>query len=111
MSQILQNLDFHPEQIYEKWRETLILDQTWFYLDTMPYGTFLEIEGQEKDIKHYASVLQLNWHKRILTNYLEIFELLREKHALQFNDLTFKNFKTVGVDISAILDELEAGTS
>jgi adenylate cyclase class 2 len=92
MNQILQKLGFHPEQIYEKWRETLILDQTWFFLDTMPYGAFLEIEGSEKDIRTYAANLDLNWHRRILLNYLEIFENVR-------------------VDMTALLAKLEAGDS
>jgi adenylate cyclase class 2 len=111
MNQILQKLGFHPEQIYEKWRETLRLDQTWFYLDTMPYGTFLEIEGSEKDIRAYAASLGLKWHQRILLNYLEIFEIIRKKQRLKFKDLTFKNFENVRVDAAAYLDQLEAGDS
>ena len=111
MNQILQKLGFHSEQIYEKWREPLILDQTWFYLDTMPYGTFLEIEGSEKDIRAYAGSLGLSWHKRILLNYLEIFEIIRQNQDLKFKDLTFKNFEPVRVDMAAFLDQLTAGDS
>lgn len=111
MNQILQKLGFHPEQIYEKWREPLILDQTWFYLDTMPYGTFLEIEGSEKDIRAHAASLGLSWHKRILLNYLEIFEIIRQKRRLKFKDLTFKNFENVRVDMASFLDQLAAGDS
>ncbi|MEE9496699.1 MAG: class IV adenylate cyclase [Desulfobacterales bacterium] len=111
MGQILQTLGFHPEQKYEKWRETIILDQTLFCLDRMPYGDFLEIEGQEKDITYYASRFGLNWQKRILFNYLEIFEIIRKNLNLEFKDLTFNNFETVDVDASAFLDRLEAGNS
>lgn len=111
MNQILQKLGFHSEQIYEKWRETLILDQTCFYLDTMPYGRFLEIEGSEKDIRAYAASFGLSWHKRILLNYLEIFEIIRQKQNLKFKDLTFKNFESVRIDMAAFLDQLEAGNS
>ena len=109
MDQILQSLDFHPEQKYEKWRETIVLDQTLFCLDTMPYGNFLEIEGQEKDIRHYASRLGLNWQKRILFNYLEIFEIMRNNLKLEFKDITFNNFETIDVDASAFLNQLESG--
>ena len=111
MNRILENLGLHPEQLYEKWRETLILDQTGFYLDTMPYGTFLEIEGSEKDIRTYAASLGLNWQKRILLNYLEIFEIIRQTLTLNFNDLTFKNFENIRVDMAAFLGKLEAGDS
>jgi adenylate cyclase class 2 len=109
MNQILEKLGFHPEQIYEKWRETLFLDQTRFYLDTMPYGTFLEIEGSENDIRAYAARLGLSWHKRILLNYLEIFEIIRQQRSLTFTDLTFKNFESVRIDMAALSGELEAG--
>jgi adenylate cyclase class 2 len=111
MGQILQMLDFHPEQKYEKWRETIVLDQTVFCLDRMPYGDFLEIEGQEKDIRYYASRFGLNWQKRILFNYLQIFEIIRKDQNLEFKDLTFNNFETVDVDAGAFLDRLEAGNS
>jgi len=111
MNRILENLGLHPEQLYEKWRETLILDQTGFYLDTMPYGTFLEIEGSEKDIRTYAASLGLNWQKRILLNYLEIFKIIRQTLSLNFKDLTFKNFENIRVDMAAFLGKLEAGDS
>ena len=111
MDQILKTLGFHPEQKYEKWRETFILDQTLFCLDSMPYGDFLEIEGQEKDIRYYASKLDLNWQKRIIFNYLSIFEIMRKNLNLDFNDLTFNNFETVDADALAFLDMLEAGDS
>jgi adenylate cyclase class 2 len=110
-NQILQELGLHPEQIYEKWRETLILNQIWFCLDTMPYGTFLEIEGSENDIRAYADRLGLSWHKRILLNYLEIFEIIRQKRSFKFTDLTFKNFESVRLDMAAFLGKLEAGAS
>jgi adenylate cyclase class 2 len=77
----------------------------------MPYGTFLEIEGSEKDIRAYAASLGLNWHKRILLNYLEIFEIMRKKQNLKFKDLTFKNFENVRVDAATFLDQLQAGDS
>ena len=111
MNQILQTLGFHPEQKYEKWRETIVLDQTLFCLDRMPYGDFLEIEGQEKDIRYYASRFGLDWQKRILFNYLEIFEIIRKNLNLEFQDITFNNFENIATDASAFLDKLEAGRS
>ena len=111
MSHIIEALGYHPAQIYEKWRETITLGATAFCLDSMPYGNFLEIEGPEKEIRHYAAQLGLNWHKRILFNYLEIFEIMRKKLGLDFNDLTFKNFETVSVRFEEFEDKLEAGAS
>ena len=108
MGKILETLGFHPEQKYEKWRETIILDRIFFCLDSMPYGNFLEIEGQEKDIRHYASRIGLNWSKRILLNYFEIFDIIRKDLNLDFKDLTFNNFETLDVNAAMFLDKLEA---
>lgn len=109
MHSILEALGFHQEQLYEKWRETLVLDQTQFCLDRMPYGDFLEIEGQKQDIQYFAAQLGLRWEQRILLNYLHIFEILQNNLDLNFSDLTFDNFNNVAVDLSDYLDLLVAG--
>ncbi len=107
MKGILQALGFHCEQTYEKWRETLVLEGTQFCLDAMPFGNFLEIEGQAEDIKKYVSGLGLQWRKRILLNYLEIFEIIKEKKKLGFKNVTFDNFKKIKVDIADYLNIIE----
>jgi adenylate cyclase, class 2 len=107
MKQILESLEFREEQVYEKWRETFILKRTHLCLDTMPYGNFLEIEGQKEDIKKLASQIGLQWKKRILLNYLAIFDVIRQESNLPFYDVTFNNFKSVRFDVSKYLDLLE----
>jgi len=109
MSRILESLGFHKEQTYEKWREVFILNDTHFCIDTMPFGDFLEIEGEKADIKNYASAMGQKWKKRILFNYLEIFEILREKLDLPFSDVTFSNFKNVRLDFNKYAPLFEAG--
>ena len=109
MDRILTTIGFQAVQRYEKWRETMILNQTTFCLDTMPYGTFLEIEGQEADIRQYAARLNLNWNERILMNYLEMFEFLKQKRRLDFDDLTFENFQSEDLNLAAFVDQLHAG--
>ena len=109
MDRILTTIGFQAVQRYEKWRETLILNQTIFCVDTMPYGTFLEIEGREADIRQYAARLNLNWNERILMNYLEMFEFLKKKRQLDFDDLTFENFQTDDLNLAAFVDQLHAG--
>ncbi len=106
---ILESLGFHPEQRYEKWRETFSLESTKVLIDTMPYGVFLEIEGGKSDIRNVADQLKLNWKERILLNYLEIFDIIRGKENLVFNDITFDNFEQVSVDIRRYLPLLYAG--
>ncbi len=100
---ILENLGFHPEQIYEKWRETFTLHNTKLLIDTTPCGVFLEIEGEKPTIPAMANRLELKWTERILLNYLEIFEFVRCKENLNFHDMTFANFKSVDIDITKYL--------
>ena len=109
MTQILEAIGFHEVQKYEKWRETFTLGDTHFCLDTMPFGDILEIEGRKKDIRHFSDRLGLNWGKRILLNYLEIFDILRNLLNLQFNDLTFDNFRAVDLDAAQFCHHLHAG--
>lgn len=106
---ILEGLGFHPEQSYEKWRETFVLNNTNLLIDTMPYGVFLEIEGQKSDIRNIADRLGLKWEERILLNYLEIFEILQREEGLTFRDITFENFKAIHLDVRKHLPLLYAG--
>ena len=109
MQQILEALGFHHEQVYEKWRETLVLDETQFCLDRMPYGDFLEIEGQKQDIKKFVTQLGLRWNQRILLNYLHIFEILQKNLDLDFSDVTFDHFKQIEMDLIDYLELLVVG--
>lgn len=109
MHAILTSLGFHREQIYEKRRRTFHLGDTILCLDTMPFGLFLEIEGEKPEIRRIADGLNLDWGGRILTNYLRIFDLIRKDRGLDFTDITFENFRSVGpVDMVPYLDQLTA---
>jgi len=107
MKHILESLGFREEQVYEKWRETFVLHSTNLCLDTMPYGNFLEIEGQKDDIKRLASQIGLKWEKRILLNYLAIFDVIKQKSNLPFYDVTFSNFINIRFDLAKYIDLLE----
>lgn len=92
---MLRTLGFQPAQVYEKWRETFTAGTTVFCIDELPFGTFLEIEGDRPQIKTWSETLSLNWEDRILTNYLALFETLKKKLRLPFNDVSFDNFRSV----------------
>lgn len=108
MKLILEHLGFHQAQIYEKWRETFILNDTILCLDTMPFGDFIEIEGKKEDIKAAASKIGLQWEKRITLNYLAIFDIIRQKLNLLFTDVTFDNFKKINIDLTKYSHLIEA---
>jgi len=108
MEQILKSLGFKEEQVYEKWRETYVLGDTQLCLDTMPYGNFLEIEGKKEAIQPLASRIGLLWEKRILLNYLAIFDILKRQLNLSFYDVTFSNFNDIRFDMAQYLNMIEA---
>lgn len=109
MRGILDGLGYHTAQVYEKWRQTFHWKDVELCLDTMPYGTFLEIEGPQESIPPAADHLGLAWEKRILKNYLAMFEALRDRENLPFHDVTFSNFENHSVDITPLLKTFEAG--
>ncbi len=106
---ILKALGFHREQVYEKYRETFTLGSTKICLDSMPYGNFLEIEGQKEGIRNLAGQLDMPWCRRILWNYRSIFATLKERLDLEFSDITFDNFREVELKIETFLSLFEAG--
>jgi len=108
MEHILKSLGFKEEQVYEKWRETYVLGDTHICLDTMPYGNFLEIEGKKESIRQLASQIGLLWEKRILLNYLAIFDILKRQLNLSFYDVTFSNFNNIRFDMAQYLNLIEA---
>jgi adenylate cyclase class 2 len=107
MEHILQSLGFRKEQVYEKWREIYVVEETQLCLDTMPYGDFLEIEGSKKSIRQLASQIGLIWERRILLNYLTIFDILKRQLNLSFYDVTFSNFNNIRFDMAHFLKLIE----
>jgi adenylate cyclase, class 2 len=103
MKVILEALDYHPVQIYEKWRETFIVDHTQILMDSMPYGNFLELEGTGAGILDLVEKLGLDWNRRILLNYLAMFEILKKALDLPFEDVTFSHFSGLKIDLTEFL--------
>lgn len=109
MLSVLAALGFRPVQTYEKWRESFEMGETVFCLDELPYGHFLEIEGPPAAVVEAGRTLGLPWDKRILLTYLDIFERLRDRYGLAFDDLTFDRFNRLTVDLTPLLPEMETG--
>ncbi len=103
MTLILERLGYFPVQVYEKYRETFVWGDVEIVLDEMPFGNFVELEGPEPAIKETAVQLELDWHGRILTNYLGLMAELKQAYNLPFADLTFANFDGLDVTVANIL--------
>jgi len=109
MLNILGALGFHQSQIYEKYRETFTIGNTKLCLDRMPFGYFLEIEGEKDEIRNLSQQIGMQWNRRILGNYRSLFDIIKQQLFLSFHDITFDNFRTVNFDIETFLPLFEAG--
>jgi len=101
MQTILGKLGYHPHLVYEKYRTTHELDGTEIVLDEMPYGNFVEIEGDAPMMETIIKRLGLQDATRCDGSYAALFERVKKQLGLTFDDLTFENFKGVNVPESA----------
>ena len=69
-------------------------------LDELPYGDFIEIEGENSEmIRAVADQLNLNWDTAVGTSYTALFERARKTLRFVFRDLSFENF--AGMEVNA----------
>jgi adenylate cyclase class 2 len=101
MDLILSRLGFRPYMTYEKYRTTYALDSLEIVLDEMPYGPFVEIEGEADAIRGAVERLELGAAQRMRANYTQLFDNVRRNLNLAFTDLTFANFEGVAVAAAA----------
>jgi adenylate cyclase class 2 len=97
----LEALGYEKLFFYEKYRTTYELKKTSIMIDELPYGNFVEIEGDSIDaIRLVADLLDLNWDAAIATSYHVLFERLSKALNLSFQDLSFANFQGLNVEAS-----------
>ncbi len=101
METILGKLGYHPVMVYEKYRTTYALHDAEVTLDEMPYGSFVEIEGDEAAIRRCVDSLGLQDARRMSASYTVLFRFVRQNMELEFTDLTFANFEGIDVPESA----------
>lgn len=90
----LEALGYQVCMVYEKYRTTYQLDGVEIMLDEMPYGNFIELEGDNPGkIQDIAMHFNLDWDERVLVSYGELFDLLKKNLDLTIRDLTFENFR------------------
>lgn len=100
-TRFLEALGYQKLVYYEKYRTTYELDETHVMLDELPYGSFVEIEGQNARLIHaLAEQLHLNWEAAIPTSYVALFERVRKNLGLDFQDISFTNFANIKVEAS-----------
>ena len=91
--QFLEALGYQKLLYYEKYRTTYELNDTHIMLDELPYGSFIEIEGDGiSSIRSVADLLELEWDAAVATSYHELFDRVRRGRKLSVEDLSFENF-------------------
>lgn len=96
--QFLEALGYRKLIYYEKYRTTYEFDQCHIMLDEMPYGNFVEIEGDSvESIRGIADHLNLNWDVTVPTSYSVLFEHIKQSRKLPFPDISFENFAGIQI--------------
>jgi len=91
---ILEALGYRVSLIYEKYRAEYEWHDTHISLDEMPYGTCVEIEGQDAvQIHRVCTELGLDWERRVPWSYAEIFSRICVKEQINPQELTFAVFQ------------------
>lgn len=99
--QFLEALGYQPVVFYEKFRATYELNNTHIMLDELPYGTFIEIEGQNaEEIRSISNLLGLNWEAMIKAGYHALYDRISGKYGLDNSRLGFEELKNTKIDIT-----------
>jgi adenylate cyclase class 2 len=104
MEAILQKFGFERNMFYEKYRTVYAFNNTYVMLDELPFGNFVEVEGNtEAEIISVLVQLGLQDTERRGDSYTKLFEHVKHHLELNFRDLTFENFAKVDVPESAFI--------
>ena len=96
--QFLEAIGFQVVVFYEKFRATYELNNTHIMLDELPYGSFIEIEGENVESIHsIADLLSLNWEAMVKAGYHALFERVAGKYGLDVSKLSFENLEGVTI--------------
>jgi len=94
----LEALGYQRLLEYDKYRTTYELGPCHVMLDELPYGNFVEIEGEDIVMIHnIVDQLSLDRQAAISESYSSLFEKVRRTLNLSFTDLTFDNFHGINV--------------
>jgi adenylate cyclase, class 2 len=102
--QFLEALDFEEIVYYEKYRITYELNDMHIMLDELPYGLFVEIEGEDIDgIRSITNQLGLNWDATVKAGYHALFERIAPKLNLDSSKLTFTALEQTNVTAADLM--------
>jgi adenylate cyclase, class 2 len=94
--QFLEHLGYHVAAVYEKYRAMYELGLAMITLDELPFGLFVEIEGENPaQIEKLALQLGLNPVCAIPASYQGLFEQVKTAKNLPVKNLAFWEFENI----------------
>src|SRR3989338_348677 len=90
LREILKSLGFHKEIIFEKKRKNVFKDDIVISFDELPFGFFVEFEGEPEAIHKYLNEFNLSDRPRITRAYLGLWEDYRKAHNVVDENCVFK---------------------
>lgn len=95
---LLEALGFQVFMTYEKYRQNFKLNDLVASVDEMPYGNFIELEGNSPEhVRSTAALLGLGWEQRINLSYTALLGLYNQNTGNSFRDLSFDTFSGLEV--------------
>jgi adenylate cyclase class 2 len=92
----LESLGYKVAAVYEKYRTMYEFGKFLITLDELPYGNFIEIEGENPEqITLLAKEIGLNPEFAIPASYQGLFEMVKTSMNLPVNNLTFWEFENI----------------
>ena len=90
LREILKSLGFNKEIIFEKKRKNVLKDDIIISFDELPFGFFVEFEGEPETINKYLDEFNLSSRPRITRAYLGLWEDYRKDHGITEENCVFK---------------------
>jgi adenylate cyclase, class 2 len=91
--ELIESLGYKVILFYEKYRRTYELNGLHIMLDELPYGDFVEIEGDDaKSIRAISNSMGLNWKAAIEASYSALFQHIAGPRGMDAGKLSFAAF-------------------
>jgi adenylate cyclase class IV len=90
LREILKSLSFQREIIFEKKRKNVFKNDIIISFDELPFGFFVEFEGEPEKINKYLNEFKLLNRPRITKAYLGLWEDYKKSHNVVDENCVFK---------------------
>jgi len=96
LADIFDILGFSKRLILEKYRMEFDYKGLKIALDELPFGFYVELEGEPEKIAEVAKELNLDISKKIIVTYWDLFEDFKKETGTKGESIIFsKNYKSV----------------